>query len=214
MKRAPLSHLNLPRKYQLFNQNLTAIPMKIINILHWSSPEAQDFILCWYYFTRKATTLEFCFTCFGSDLMDGPALPSKFAVYAALTFGDMASEYWQRLTKDDKTKIFHPTISNIASTNWFFFQKWISEESVQVPKTAEETLMHISISSKLYFAGIFPLYTEASSNGPWKFIVARVEMLHEVYSLFGFFNLLTVVLKKHRGSLSQYIILLLLICSK
>lgn len=34
------------------------------------------------------------------------------------------------------------------------------------------------------FAGIFPLFTEASGNGPWKFIIVRVEMLQEVYRLF------------------------------
>lgn len=56
----------------------------------------------------------------------------------------------------------------------------------------QKRLSRLYVEVLHYFAGIFPLFTQVSGTGPWKFIILRVEMLQQVYR--GFF------LPFHRGS--------------
>lgn len=112
-----------------------------------------------------------------------------------------------RLTNEDKTKIFHPTVSNSISTNWFFFQKWIIEESKQEKwqKNAEETLTLVRRSSTL-FCRHFPFVYTSQWN--WAMEVHYTESRDVTTSLQGIF-----FLPFHRGSQpstgdhSSYIIL-------
>lgn len=62
----------------------------------------------------------------------------------------------------------------------------------------QKRLSRLYVEVLHYFAGIFPLFTQVSGTGPWKFIILRVEMLQQVYRGFFFYRF-TGVLNQAQG---------------
>lgn len=97
---------------------------------------------------------------------------------------------------ENKIKVFHPSFNYYMHNSFFFFQKWNIKESEQDQNNTEVTLSLVSRSSVLLFAGIFPLFAEASRNEPLKFNIVRNYRLNSRFTEFFIFPQLSST--KHR----------------